>query len=317
MRLRITRLERILLCSNVVLVLFVIALQRFPGERWWPTLLLVYSPQQIWAVPSIALAIFFLVRKKWITAAGAMAPILLVLTVLIGPPGFRSQSGERSDLRVLTWNLYYGKGGPSIPELAISTLPDVICLQEANPWAEKCLEEMLTLPQFKDWHSKVCGELVILSRFPLKRTGTTYSALWVTANIDGREVMIVCAHLAAPYDVRPPTFLDRKKLQAINKLRKVQIDDLMEHLSTDRPAIICGDFNTPPNSGIYRMITSKLTDSFKEAGSGFGLSYKREFPLVRIDHIFVSRQIKPVRCWQPKVNASNHRPLCADIQLPL
>jgi endonuclease/exonuclease/phosphatase (EEP) superfamily protein YafD len=261
-------------------VLFVIALQRFPGERWWPTLLLVYSPQQIWVIPSLILAAFFLFRRKWTPAASAVAPIVLVLIMLIGLPELRSQANGRSDIRVLTWNLYYGRGGSSIPELAASTLPDVICLQEANPWAEKHLLKMLTLPQFENWHSKVCGELVILSRFPLKRLGTTNSALWVSMNIDENEVVIANVHLAAPFEVKLSNFLNPRELQSANISRTRQVEELLSHTMMNKPIIICGDFNTPPNSSIYRAITSELTDSFRQAGSGFGLSYKRTFPLV-------------------------------------
>lgn len=297
--------------ANLALIFSVIALERFPGERWWPTMLLTYAPQEIWAVPSVLLTGYLLFKKRWVPAAVTTALIGVVATVLIGVPIPHKASKDSSDLRVLTWNLRYGQGGPFMPDLALSTSPDIICLQEANPWADLDLAGTMDLPQFKDWHMKQCGELVILSRFPMKRLKTSNSALWVTVNVNGQEVWIVDIHLALPLkrSLMPIT------LYANKAIRDLQVRELMENIPLEHPVIVCGDFNTAPNMEAYRRINSILTNSFEETGQGLGLSFRRNFPVVRIDHIF-TKQAKPIRCWLPDANASDHSPLCADIKLP-
>ena len=307
------QIENRLALASAALVLAVIALERLPGESWWLTLLLVYSPQEVWAIPSLLLAAYFILRCRWWLAAGGLVLAGVVLMVLVGMPLPRPAPQSLSGLRVLTWNLYYGRGGPALPRLTLDVWPDVICLQEADPWATMQLDGMLRLPQFRNWYSKVCGELVILSRFPLRRLGTTHSALWASANVDGREVVIVNVHLALP--LRIPDVLNPAQIRAANDLRSHQVAQILAKVPSDRPVVVCGDFNTPPNARIYRYLTSVLTDSFRRCGHGLGLSYMRGFPLVRIDHIFVSRNLRPVRCWLPKVSASNHRPVCADVEL--
>lgn len=310
---RVNRTDRPAL-ANLAMVVTVVALERFPGELWWPTLLLAYLPQELWLIPSIVLTACLLARRRWGAAAGTAVVGVAALTMLLGVPIPQAESRTTSDLRVATWNLNYGRGGKAVPELALAAWPDVICLQEANPWAHNGLPALLKLPQFGGWHYKVCGELVILSRFPLKRLGTTHSALWVSADVDGREVVIVNVHMAIPF--RPgPSMLHPGKLRAANSLRMSQVEELLASLPTDRPAIICGDFNTPPNTRIYRALASALTNSFQRCGRGAGLSFLTALPLVRIDHIFLTKDVLPVRCWMPRVRASNHRPVCADIHL--
>lgn len=300
--------------AGTLLILAVVVLQRFPGERFWLTLLFTYIPQQIWLIPPVFITVFMLLHHKWWLAAGSIVPVFLVLLLLMGAPVPKSAPKLQSQLRVLTWNLFYGKGGPSLDELYIQTMPDIICLQEANPWAGKSLDKTLDLPQFKGWHASVCGELVILSRFPLKRLGTTHSALWVAADVDGKEVVIVDVHFAVPFKPKLSN-MTPDKIRAADDLRMMQTKEVLEGIPAGRPTIVCGDFNTPPNTRIYRMLGSRMKNSFQSAGKGIGLSYKREFPIVRIDHIFSKGSLEPVRCWMPKINASNHRPVCADFMI--
>ncbi|MEN6371700.1 MAG: endonuclease/exonuclease/phosphatase family protein [Armatimonadota bacterium] len=303
-----------LAAAGVLLILLVIALERFPGERWWPTLLLVYMPQQVWLMPPIILTVYMIIRHKWWLAVISIVPVAFVLIFLIGMSLPQASPKMPSQLRILTWNLYYGRGGSRLPELFTQTMPDIICLQEADPWAQKHLDEMLSRPQFRGWSSKVCGELVILSRFPLKRLGTTHSALWAAADVDGEEVVIANTHFAVPFKPRLSS-MTPGNICAADDLRMKQATEILNELPADVPVIVCGDFNTPPNTRIYRMLGSHMTNAFKRRGQGLGLSYKRELPMVRIDHIFSKGSIEPVQCWMPKIDASNHRPMCADFSL--
>ncbi|MEN6519831.1 MAG: endonuclease/exonuclease/phosphatase family protein [Armatimonadota bacterium] len=303
-----------LAAAGVLLIFLVIALERFPGERWWPTLLLTYMPQQMWLIPPVILTIYMLIHHKWWLATVSVVPAIFVLVFLMAVPFPHSSPKMPSQLRVLTWNLYYGRGGSRLPVLFTQAMPDIICLQEANPWALRHLDETLALPKFKGWNAKVCGELVILSRFSLKRLGTTHSALWVSADVDGEEVVIANVHFAVPFKPRLSS-MTPGNVGAADSLRMKQADEILRALPPGVPTIVCGDFNTPPNTRIYRELSSVMTNAFKSSGSGLGLSYKRQIPMVRIDHIFSKGNISPVKCWMPKIDASNHRPMCADFSL--
>ncbi|MEN8795732.1 MAG: endonuclease/exonuclease/phosphatase family protein [Akkermansiaceae bacterium] len=78
------------------------------------------------------------------------------------------------------------------------------------------------------------------------------------------------------------------------------------------PTIIAGDFNAPANDAVYRLLGSNFTGAFESVGTGWGNTYHRALPLLRIDHIFSSEKLVPIRCKTLKLKDSDHRAVIAD-----
>ncbi|MCF6141512.1 endonuclease/exonuclease/phosphatase family protein [Flavobacterium sp. K77] len=78
------------------------------------------------------------------------------------------------------------------------------------------------------------------------------------------------------------------------------------------PIIICGDMNNSAFSYVYRNIKGKMKDSFEEAGTGFGETYKFRYYPARIDYIFADEKMK-VKDFEsfPKFINSDHFPIMA------
>lgn len=79
------------------------------------------------------------------------------------------------------------------------------------------------------------------------------------------------------------------------------------------PLILAGDFNTPPRGHIYGLFADNFQDSFRASGWGFGYSFHSDLPVMRIDHIFVRKGLRPINCFVPPLAGSDHRPVVADI----
>jgi endonuclease/exonuclease/phosphatase family metal-dependent hydrolase len=83
-------------------------------------------------------------------------------------------------------------------------------------------------------------------------------------------------------------------------------------------AIVCGDFNATPGSAVYARFADKLMDAQLAAGGGRP-TFPAIWPLVRIDHVFVSPKLRVVGADVPGTLAarvaSDHRPLVADVTL--
>ena len=60
--------------------------------------------------------------------------------------------------------------------------------------------------------------------------------------------------------------------------------------------LVCGDFNDSPISYAHHTIGKGLTDAYREAGWGPGFSYNRNFLYFRIDHLFVNKGFKVLKC---------------------
>jgi endonuclease/exonuclease/phosphatase (EEP) superfamily protein YafD len=78
------------------------------------------------------------------------------------------------------------------------------------------------------------------------------------------------------------------------------------------PTIIAGDFNAPANDVVYRLLEPEFTDAFDEVGTGWANTYHRSLPLLRIDHIYGSEKLVPVRSRAFKRAKSDHRMVVAD-----
>ncbi len=75
--------------------------------------------------------------------------------------------------------------------------------------------------------------------------------------------------------------------------RSSQIDLLIEHANNSPyPVVICGDFNETPYSYNYFKLKKHFSNSFENAGHGFGFSYHSILFFLRIDHQFYTNRIK-------------------------
>jgi endonuclease/exonuclease/phosphatase family metal-dependent hydrolase len=82
------------------------------------------------------------------------------------------------------------------------------------------------------------------------------------------------------------------------------------------PIIICGDMNNSAFSYVYRNIKGTLKDSFEEAGTGFGATYKFKYYPARIDYIFADEtmEVKQFESF-PEFQNSDHYPIMAKLSM--
>jgi endonuclease/exonuclease/phosphatase family metal-dependent hydrolase len=98
--------------------------------------------------------------------------------------------------------------------------------------------------------------------------------------------------------------------------RASQARILSRHIAdSPYPVIVCGDFNDVPVSYTYKKMKGNLNDSYIEAGSGIGNTYKGKFPSFRIDFIFHSDEIRCVNFDIPEVHLSDHFPVTSEFVL--
>lgn len=85
--------------------------------------------------------------------------------------------------------------------------------------------------------------------------------------------------------------------------------------TTKYPYIFCADLNSVPSSYVYHFLQKGLTDAFITAGSGFGQTYHRFSPTLRIDVVLMSKELQPLQYYSPKPDLSDHYPIVTDMQL--
>lgn len=80
-------------------------------------------------------------------------------------------------------------------------------------------------------------------------------------------------------------------------------------------SFVCGDFNDNPMSYSYYRLTRGRKDAFVEVGEGFGATYARLWPMLRIDYVLYPDRFKAISHHIPRIPFSDHYPVITEIEL--
>ena len=108
-----------------------------------------------------------------------------------------------------------------------------------------------------------------------------------------------------------------RKLVPTFKIHEKEIVDIRKAIDhSPYPVILAGDFNAVPNSYEYYKLGRGLVDAFAAVGRGSSTSFHDyKFP-IRIDYIFVSKEIKPISYRVDRsVKLSDHFPIIAEFKI--
>ena len=333
-----------LTCILGILLVAITIMTRFGADRWWFGALNLYLPHMVWAVPGVLLLLaMVMVNRRWI-----WAPALCVVWVfgpLMGLCWSLKTSPQPDDilLRVMTCNVKFGKHDISSLIADIDRYhPDVILLQDATGLLQTPFREY-----FLNWQVTEFGQYIIACRFPLDDAEVEWinfpgqvenqSCLRCRLRIAGTEITLYNVHFLSPREalnlapaaLRNPPFRDFAANQLENSAtsRLIQARTLSKLLLRETgPVIVAGDLNAPDDSLVCATLRSAgLRDAFAEKGRGYGYTYghfllPQRFPLprfsfIRIDHIMMSSHMEAMRSWTGTADASDHRPVFADLVL--
>jgi endonuclease/exonuclease/phosphatase family metal-dependent hydrolase len=276
----------------------------------------------------------------------AFAAALLGAVGLLAAPaaaGAATPEARQVPLRVLSYNIFHGAGADGVFDLSRTaaaireTGADIVGLEEVDQhWGDRsewtdetaALAAMLGMRSFfayiYDLPPVTPGQpnrrygLAILSRHPIVHAENH----WVTrlstqdpnptpapapgfpeavVNVRGALVHVYATHL----DYRPDP-----------AVREMQVRDTLAILAQDGPdaqQVLMGDFNAGPTASELAPLWERLTDAWKVAGDGPGLTYPAEQPAERIDYVTVSAGIGVTAASVPATLASDHRPVLASL----
>ena len=231
---------------------------------------------------------------------------------------------EDKPFRVMTYNIQHGEGLDGkidllrIAEVIKREKADIVALEEVDKGVRRTDKRDLTAELaeltgmtgvFYNNHPFQGGEYgnAILSRFPvLTQTNLHYQmlhtneqrgAMQLTLDVQGKKIFFVCTHV----DFRPE---EKERLLNVTELKKLAADHSV------MPIIICGDFNSRPDSPTHKAMAEFLTDAWPLVSTDPGLSFRSDKPDRRIDYEWIStNSITPLKAWVPNTEASDHRPV--------
>lgn len=237
-------------------------------------------------------------------------------------PGTPRAYGGRQVLRVATIN-WSGSPGNFSPAI-IQYQPDVVFIQEIpHPYRLRQLNDVLFEGKgdYRYDAVKRCG-VVVRGTIERQIRSQEYRSQHLTVMLPStRRIELVNLHLqAAATDMR----LWRRDCWRVHRInRKLRRGELLFALSVlkqhspfpSRPTIMAGDFNAPAGDSIYRMLETDFVDAFGMSGVGWGNTYHRRLPILRLDHIYANDAFVPVRSSVVSIPESDHRMVVADLIL--
>lgn len=231
--------------------------------------------------------------------------------------------------------------------------PDIIAIQEfytrkkGKFKSENTIKDILNTRHYhfyctsgNDYESM---GIAIFSKLPIIRQGNlteldpkgANNGLWIDVQKDDQVLRVYTVHLASiafsPTDyyyfsrlskmntenedlVHGKKIASRLKSAFVRRAQQVKV--LKNYTdSCTTPYVIMGDFNDTPVSYSVHQISQGLKNSFKEKGSGIGITYNGEFPNFQIDYVFTSPQFTINSYKILKAVYSDHYPVKVDVRL--
>jgi endonuclease/exonuclease/phosphatase family metal-dependent hydrolase len=206
--------------------------------------------------------------------------------------------------------------------------PGVFCAQESK--SDYTVDLLKAGLGFDHYYQS--GGTVIFSKYPFVQQGAvSYGGasfgVWAGLKTPQGIVRVYSVHLqsnqmthtankiATEGDLREKqTWRDIRFVLARYKnsvqVRARQAQVLARHVAgSPHPVIVCGDFNDPPTSFVYHVLTENLQDSFREKGGGIGATFAGRLPALRIDYVLPAQNFKVKSYRIHRVELSDHFPV--------
>lgn len=241
---------------------------------------------------------------------------------------------------VMQWNCLYSEDIPKIAAFITAHRPDVICLQELTDGYKPGTETGRQLADMLGYHAFCAyGPMVlpdgaqtlmgngILSRLPFvytsrhviqpgHREGKEITAderyyLEVGIIFGDTEVVFGTTHL--PFH---PTFQTTPYKQGL-------VEEIISHIPHDKPYILTGDFNAPPDTKAARSFRRV---GLRNAGPAFAQNTWTTKPFTigphtyneldwRLDYVLYKGRLKPVASHILETDLSDHLPIFANFEI--
>lgn len=316
-------------------VLLAAAYRAEPLGSWWLELL-QYAPYPAFLLPAL-LAVVLSWRLNWAWRLIAIGALGLVATIIMGFAFGHADAGSGA-LRMMTYNVksYRAVRHAGVYEAlereVVRHRPDLLVMQDADELiAARRSAPAIAQSIFAGRHVFSHDQYIVVSRYPLRDCragdlsfrGQPHSYVRCLVAIDGKDVELFTAHLLSP----------RRGLNATRREGAEGIDDWQRNFEDrlsqshtlaadvakrEHPLIVAGDLNAPETSPVIRtLLDGGLRDAFSSAGRGYGYTHGHSTMLsisfLRIDHILVSPEIGVVDAFAGDKEASEHRPVIADL----
>lgn len=315
------------LVPSLLMLLFV-AVMICCLNRWDSMVAITLVPAWAWAAFGMLLSAI-----SWILFRGSLA---LVSFSIWMASGLILSEEPRSLVRELLTSSSSDKDSKRFRVVNVNTLgnennlriispidPDLVIIQQAP---ERGILEEFATNLFGDDRIVITNRRnAVLARGKLVNTlGETDSATLHVRMLTTHGFLIDVTNLdLAPYLPNPKLWqrrvwrqLTQTRIENRRLIRNYLGENQLTRGTIGR--IISGGFGTPPGDDVFRPLESaQLVDSFSASGIGWGNTYPADYPLVRLDQIWASQNLHPLKSFTAINPGATHRIVVTDFEVAL
>lgn len=223
-------------------------------------------------------------------------------------------------IRVITLNCAFFKYGNPSQDIS-AWQPDIVLLQELHPHQVRQVADVLFGGRGDYRTHQTSG---IVTRWKIQREirnpDPNMRNQQITIRLpNGADIEVVNVHLrTAATDLRlwrKSAWIDHRNNRVLRSRELTLVQQVLEQTNPsfpNTPTLFGGDFNAPAADVVHRRLARDFTDAFASSGTGWGDTYQRRFPILRIDHLYSTRHFTPVRSRVFASRHSDHRMVIAD-----
>jgi endonuclease/exonuclease/phosphatase (EEP) superfamily protein YafD len=281
----LTFLRFILQLINVVTILGLLTIHFVIKERtFWSSLFFYAFPLPV--IILVILAISIILTRRWRRYNLIIATVLLVIWLSRSFKIHIPDTIKETDLEVVFWNASRDNNFKGVL-YKNGDIPDVMVLVESS---KSNIEEFKqTYPNYYFYKSE--REIFIFSKTRLKIISEKTSK-YNTSVIDFKTAGVNFYAI----DVTGSPDVPREwELRYVN-----------ENIDIKRNTIVLGDFNVPYESIYLKLFKDNFNQAFNEKGNGFRETWFYNLPILSLDHIWVSKDLKVLKTQKIYTKASDH-----------
>ncbi|NCO62336.1 MAG: hypothetical protein GW839_02035 [Flavobacteriales bacterium] len=268
---------------NVAIIVTLLAIHFVIKERsYWESIYFYMLPLPVIIAIVLILSVFLKQWKYNIILAGILTMIWLGRSFKIHIP----EAVTENDLEIVFWNA----SRENQFEMSLKEngeIPDILVLVESSKNDLKSLQK-----RFPKYHFfKSNRELFIFSKTPLKVYSddtSNYNSSVINFNTAGINFYAV--------DVTGSADVPRNwELTYVNQLIK-----------KTNNTVVLGDFNVPFESKFLNPLKNNFYHAFNKKGNGFRETWFYNLPVLSLDHIWVSKDLKILKTQKLFTTKSDH-----------
>ncbi len=270
---------------NIAIIIALLTIHFFYKENSYQSSLLYYT----FPLPIIILIVLFLaifLNKKLKKYNLLIAFILLVIWLGRSFKIHFSEDIKETDLEVVFWNASHNRDFDDAFNIN-NSIPDVLVLVEDG--AYNIENYKLKYPKYYFYES-IRG-ISIFSKTPLKiidEITSKYKTNIINFEVEG--ISFYAVDVSASIDVP----------------RSWELGFVNEYIKIKEKTVLLGDFNVPFESKFLTNIKANFNHAFNKKGNGFRETWFWNIPLLSLDHIWISKDLKILKAEKVNTWKSDH-----------